>query len=162
LEKLGDSLLRSIYIAMIDVSKKKETERRAKAQAIVKLNEELIERIKEGKIEKGNIFEQARVAGILAAKKTPELIPLCHPLRITGIDISLSFVDGGIRVLSEVSGKERTGMEMEALVACAVSGLTIYDMCKMYDKTIEITDIMLLEKSGGKSGDFRRHIDDKR
>ncbi len=147
---------------MIDVSKKKETERRAKAQAIVKLNEELIERIKEGKIEKGNIFEQARVAGILAAKKTPELIPLCHPLRITGIDISLSFVDGGIRVLSEVSGKERTGMEMEALVACAVSGLTIYDMCKMYDKTIEITDIMLLEKSGGKSGDFRRHIDDKR
>ncbi|MEK9150156.1 MAG: cyclic pyranopterin monophosphate synthase MoaC, partial [Candidatus Desantisbacteria bacterium] len=143
-------------------SKKKETERRAKAQAVVKLKEELINRIKEGRIEKGNILEQARVAGILAAKKTPELIPLCHPLRIAGIDISFSFIDGGIRVISEVFGTERTGMEMEALVACAVSGLTIYDMCKMYDKSIEITDILLLEKSGGKSGDYRRHIDDKR
>ena len=147
---------------MIDVSKKKETERRAKAQAVVKLKEELINRIKEGRIEKCNILEQARVAGILAAKKTPELIPLCHPIRIAGIDISFSFIDGGIRVISEVFGTERTGMEMEALVACAVSGLTIYDMCKMYDKSIEITDILLLEKSGGKSGDYRRHIDDKR
>ncbi|MDI6751902.1 MAG: cyclic pyranopterin monophosphate synthase MoaC [bacterium] len=149
-------------MGMINVSKKKETERRAKAQAVIKLKEELIKRIKENRIEKGDILEQARVAGILAAKKTPELIPLCHPLRITGIDISFSFIDGGIRVLSEVFGTERTGMEMEALVACAVSGLTIYDMCKMYDKTIEITDILLLEKSGGKSGDYRRHIDDKR
>jgi len=149
-------------MGMIDVSKKKETERKAKAQAVVRLKKELIDRIKEGRIEKGDVFEQAKVAGILAAKKTPELIPLCHPLRITGIDISFSFIDEGIRVLSEVSGTERTGMEMETLVACAISALTIYDMCKMYDKTIEITDIMLLEKSGGKSGDFRRHIDDKR
>ncbi|MBU1261898.1 cyclic pyranopterin monophosphate synthase MoaC [bacterium] len=149
-------------MGMIDVSKKKETERRAKAQAIVQLKEGLIERIKEGRIEKGGVLEQAKVAGILAAKKTPELIPLCHPLRITGIDISFSFIDGGIRVLAEVWGTERTGMEMEALVACAVSALTIYDMCKMYDKSIEITELLLLEKSGGKSGDFRRHIDDKR
>ncbi len=152
----------NICMAMIDVSKKEETERRARAQAVVRLKEELIERIKKGRIEKGNILEQAKVAGILAAKKTPELIPLCHLLRITGIDISFSFIDGGIRVLSEVLGTERTGMEMEALVACAISGLTIYDMCKMYDKSVEITDILLLEKSGGKSGDFRRHIDDKR
>jgi len=137
---------------MIDVSSKKETKRVAKSQAVIKLKKEVMDLIKNKKVIKGDVLENARSAGILAAKKTSDLIPLCHPLRITDIKISFSFTDNGIVIISQVSAIERTGVEMEALVACAISALTVYDMCKMYDRSIEITDVMLLEKRGGKSG----------
>lgn len=141
---------------MIDVSGKKETKRTAKAQVTVMLKEEIIKRIKEGKIEKGDIYEQAKVAGIMAAKRTHELIPLCHPLRIEHIDISFELLKDGLRITSTVSAKEKTGVEMEALLACSIAALTIYDMCKMYEKSIEITDLFLIEKHGGKGGDYKR------
>ncbi|MDB4349324.1 cyclic pyranopterin monophosphate synthase MoaC [Omnitrophica bacterium] len=141
---------------MIDVSGKEETERVAKAQVFIKLKKEIVRRIKEQKILKGDVLEQARAAGILAAKKTPDLIPMCHPLRLSEVSISFEVVEGGIRVASRVSAVERTGVEMEALTACCIAALTIYDMCKMYDRSIEITDLMLIKKRGGKSGAFER------
>ena len=141
---------------MVDVSAKNETFRFARAKAIVKLKESIIDLIKSRKILKGDVFEQAKVAGIMAAKKTSDIIPLCHPLRITEVSISFSFIKDGVLITSEVSALDRTGVEMEALVACSIAALTIYDMCKMYNRGIEIRDIMLLEKRGGKSGTYVR------
>jgi cyclic pyranopterin phosphate synthase len=141
---------------MVDVGAKKETRRTARAQAFVRLKSRVLNLIKEKKAKKGDVLEQARVAGIMAAKKTNHLIPLCHPLRIADVSIDYAFEEGGIRIISEVSAIERTGVEMEALTACAVSALTIYDMCKMYDRSMEITDVLLLEKRGGKSGTYKR------
>ena len=116
----------------------------------------IIEKIKNNRIAKGDVLEQAKVAGIMAAKKTPDIIPLCHPLRITEVSITYSFIKEGIKVLSRVTAFERTGVEMEALVACTTAALTIYDMCKMYDRGNEIREIILLEKRGGKSGTYLR------
>ena len=141
---------------MVDVSQKKETRRIARAHAFITLNEKTLRLIREKKVKKGDVLEQARVAGIMAAKKTPELIPLCHPLRITDVKVHFEFAENGIRILAEVSATERTGVEMEALTACTLSALVIYDMCKMYDTSMEITDIFLLEKHGGRSGTYRR------
>lgn len=141
---------------LVDISNKKESKRVAKAQGFIRLKKEIIRLIKMKKILKGDVLENARLAGILAVKKTPDLIPLCHPLRLSDIKISFEFTRSGIKVISEVQALERTGVEMEALVACAISALTIYDMCKSYDRSIEITDIMLLEKRGGESGVFKR------
>jgi len=141
---------------MVDVTAKQETRRTARAQAFIKMRGAVLARIKEKRIKKGDVLEQARAAGILGAKKTADLIPLCHPLRITDAKLSYEFAEGGIRIISEVSATERTGVEMEALTACGVSALTIYDMCKMYDRSMEITDIFLLEKRGGKSGAYRK------
>lgn len=145
-----------ILEGMVDVSNKKETKRVAKAKAFVRLSQGLIKRIKGKKILKGDVFEQARIAGILAAKKTPDLIPMCHPLRLSEVKISFGFTKKGIEIISQVTAVERTGVEIEALVTCVISALTIYDMCKMYDRSIEIKDVMLLEKRGGKSGTFKR------
>lgn len=141
---------------MIDVSDKNITLRRAKAQAVVKMKPQIIELIKEKKTLKGDVLEQAKVAGIMAAKKTSGLIPLCHPLSISDVKISFVLSKKRIKITSDVTARERTGVEMEALIATTLAALTIYDMCKMYDRAIEITDILLLEKTGGKSGVFRR------
>lgn len=136
---------------MIDVGNKELTRRTATSQATIKLSPSTLDLIKNGKTLKGDVLEVARVAGIMAAKKTPAIIPLCHPLQLSYVKISFSFFADGIVITSQVSAIERTGVEMESLLACAVSALTIYDMCKMYDKAMEITDIKLLEKKKSKT-----------
>ena len=140
---------------MIDVGSKKETKRVAKAQVVVKLKEEIVKLIETGRVAKGDVLEQAKVAGIMAAKKTAELIPLCHPLRLEHVEISFTMEKDRVKITTTVSAREKTGVEMEALTACAVAALTVYDMCKMYDKAIEITDLCLAEKRGGKGGVYR-------
>jgi cyclic pyranopterin monophosphate synthase len=143
---------------MVDVSDKEVTSRVASACGTIRMRWETLELIREGKVEKGDVFSVARVAGIMAAKKTSELIPMCHPLNITSIAIDLTPADNPPRVDIEasvrVSGK--TGVEMEAMTAVAVAGLTIYDMCKAVDREMILGEIRLVMKSGGKSGTFTR------
>jgi cyclic pyranopterin monophosphate synthase len=143
---------------MVDVSEKEITSRIAVARGSVRMRPETLELILQGKVEKGDVFSVARVAGIMAAKKTPELIPMCHPLAITSVEIELNAQDKPARVeieaLVRVSGK--TGVEMEAMTAVSVAGLTIYDMCKAVDREMSIGEIRLVKKSGGKSGTFIR------
>lgn len=146
---------------MVDVSEKKETLRIAKAQAVVRIKKETMDLIKRGdylknKMAKGDCFTIAKIAGILGAKKVAELIPLTHPLRITDCDIEFITTDRTIRIVATVKTKDVTGVEMEALTAGAIAGLTIYDMVKAVDKRAMITDIYLLEKKGGKSGFWQR------
>jgi len=147
-------------VQMVDVTAKAETIRRAKAQGIVKMDLLTLDLIEKGKIAKGNVLTTAKIAGIMAAKKTSELIPLCHPLGITGIDVNLNIdrKNSQIVIESQVQITGKTGVEMEALTAVSIAALTIYDMCKAVNKKIVIGDIMLLEKSGGKSGTFDRKI----
>jgi cyclic pyranopterin monophosphate synthase len=144
---------------MVDVSEKEVTSRMAIARGTVHMRPETLALILEEKIEKGDVFSVARVAGIMAAKKTSELIPMCHPLNITSVKIELSAMKDPARVNIEatvrVSGK--TGVEMEAMTAVAVAGLTIYDMCKAVDREMTIGEIRLAKKSGGKSGTFIRN-----
>lgn len=143
---------------MVDVSDKEITHRVAVARGTIRMKDTTLALILEGKVEKGDVFSVARVAGIMAAKKTSELIPMCHPLNITSVKIELTAQQNPPRVEIEaavrVSGK--TGVEMEALTAASVAGLTIYDMCKAVDREMTISEIRLVEKSGGKSGTFRR------
>jgi cyclic pyranopterin phosphate synthase len=143
---------------MVDVSDKEVTSRIAVARASIFMRPETLALIRSGKVEKGDVFSVARVAGIMAAKKTSELIPMCHPLNITSVKIELTVNDDPARVEIEasvrVSGK--TGVEMEALTAASVAGLTIYDMCKAVDREMTLSEIRLVEKSGGKSGTFVR------
>lgn len=143
-------------LRMVDVSDKAITAREARAQCIVRLSGETLRRIIDQKIAKGNVFEAARLAGILAAKRTWELIPLCHQLQLTGIEIEFSAdLDASlIKVSSTVKTHDRTGAEMEALVAVTNAALTIYDMCKAVEREIKITDVGLTFKSGGKSGTY--------
>lgn len=143
---------------MVDVSDKAATIREAKAEGRVRLSRETLERIVDQKITKGNVFEAARLAGIMAAKKTWELVPLCHPLQLTGIDIDFSpdLSKHQIYICSRVTTTDRTGVEMEALVAVAHAALTIYDMCKAVDRAMTITDVRLISKSGGRSGTYVR------
>jgi len=147
---------------MVDVSEKNETLRLARAQAVIRLKKETIDLIKRGdylknKIAKGDCLGVAKIAGILAAKKVAELIPLTHPLRITHCDIDFVTKNpNAIKILATVKTKDVTGVEMEALTAVAIAGLTIYDMVKAVDREAIITDICLLEKKGGKSGSWRR------
>ncbi len=144
-------------IAMVDVSAKEETLRVAEAQGKVILSSKTLQLILENKIPKGNVIMAAKLAGIQAAKKTAELLPLCHPLRITSIAVEIipEKKEKTLVVTSRVSALERTGVEMEALTAVVVACLTIYDMVKALDKRIIINDIHLLSKSGGKSGAFQ-------
>lgn len=146
-------------IQMVDVTKKAETIREAKAQGTVKMDARTLKLIEEGQITKGNVLTTAKIAGIMAAKKTGELIPLCHPLKLTGIDLNFNIDHKKSLIVIEavVRITEKTGVEMEALTAVSVAALTIYDMCKAVNKKIIIGDIMLLEKSGGKSGAFIRN-----
>ncbi len=143
---------------MVDVSEKAETKRYARATGRIRVSEAVIREVTEGTAPKGDVLATARIAGIMAAKKTPELIPLCHPLLLTkvSVDFEICPEEHEIRCTGEVSLTGKTGVEMEALTAVSVALLTVYDMCKAMDKTMEITDIRLEEKSGGKSGTFMR------
>lgn len=142
---------------MVDVGEKEYTHRTAKAQAIVKMKPETLSLIVEGKVPKGDVFSCARIAGIMAAKKTFELIPMCHPLPIENISVELETVaDNKVKIVSTVKTTYKTGIEMEALTAANVAALTIYDMCKAVDRSMEISDCYLLYKDGGKSGVFER------
>lgn len=141
---------------MIDVTDKKKTKRLARARSCVRLNKEIIAKIKSNDIPKGNVLETARVAAILAAKKTPVLVPLCHNIAIDYADVSFELKEDTINIESTVKSTGKTGVEMEAMVACLVAALTIYDMCKMFSKDIEIENSYLLEKRGGKSGVYSR------
>lgn len=144
---------------MVDVTQKEETSRIAVARGAVFMRPETLSLITEKRIEKGDVFAVARVAGIMAAKKTPDLIPMCHPLNITSVEIHLTPQEDPARVeieaVARVTGK--TGVEMEAMTAVSVCGLTIYDMCKAVDREMSIGEIRLVKKSGGKSGSFIRH-----
>ena len=139
---------------MVDVSSKPPTSRTARAHAFVRIPREALEQLPHNP--KGNPLEIARLAGVMAAKKTSELIPLCHPLPLTHADVEATLENGGVRIVSSASTTGPTGVEMEALTAAAVAALTVYDMTKALDKGIEIQDLYLLEKTGGKSGDWRR------
>jgi cyclic pyranopterin phosphate synthase len=139
---------------MVDVSDKPQTLRTARAQAVVRMPAEVLARLPENP--KGNPLEIARIAGIAAAKRTAELIPLCHPLPLAHVDVELGLGAGAVRIVSSVKARGATGVEMEALVAAAVAALTVYDMTKGLDKSIEIAELRLLEKTGGKSGAWRR------
>lgn len=142
---------------MVDITDKQETARTATAQAIVTMEPGTLQAIKAGTAAKGDVLAVAQVAGIMAAKKTPDLIPMCHPIRITGVDIAFS--DNGEDTLSieaTVRTTGSTGVEMEALTAVSVAALTVYDMCKALDKGMTIGPTKLMKKTGGKSGDFFR------
>ncbi len=139
---------------MVDVSAKSETKRTARAQAFVHIAAKVLKKLP--KNPKGNPLEIARIAGISAAKRTSELIPLCHPLMLSHADVEVTIEKKGVRVVATASTTAQTGVEMEALTAATVAALTVYDMTKALDKSIAISDVYLLEKTGGKSGDFRR------
>src|SRR6266851_2221503 len=143
-------------VRMVNVSEKAVTTRTALAQGFVKMKPRVVEAVRRLKNPKGNPLEVARIAGIAAAKRTAEWIPLCHPLPLTHIDVTTRLCQNGVEVRSTVTTAAQTGVEMEALVAVAAAALTVYDMCKALDKGMEITDIVLVEKTGGKSGDFHR------
>ncbi len=143
-------------VRMVDVSQKVVTTRTAVAQGFVKMSPLVVRSVKRLKNPKGNPLEIARIAGIAAAKRTAEWIPLCHPLPLTHIDVTARLCQNGVEVRSEVTATAQTGVEMEALVAVAAAALTVYDMCKALDKGMEISGIVLVEKTGGKSGDFFR------
>ena len=142
---------------MVDVGQKPITHRVAVASGLVTMESATLELIRDRKIQKGDVLELARIAGIMATKKTGDLIPLCHPIRIDSVDANFEFKnDQTVRVVVTVSANERTGVEMEALTAVSAACLTIYDMCKSVDRAMKISNIQLEEKSGGKSGYFRR------
>jgi len=143
---------------MVDVSAKAETEREARAFGRVKMSREAYAAVRQGQGPKGDVFTVAKVAGIMGAKKTPDLVPLCHPLPINFVDVAYTFKDdeGVIEIVSSVKVKGSTGVEMEAVTCAMITALTIYDMCKAVDKAIELGPFYLLEKSGGKSGLFKR------
>jgi cyclic pyranopterin phosphate synthase len=139
---------------MVNVSGKAETRRSARAHAFVKIRPMVLAKLPENP--KGNPLEIARTAGIMAAKRTSELIPLCHPLMLTHLDVEVAVEKKGVRITASAATTGQTGVEMEALTAAAVAALTVYDMVKALDKGIEIQDVYLMEKTGGKSGDFKR------
>ena len=143
-------------VQMVDVSAKQVTTRTAKAHAFVRMEPRVVAAVRRLKNPKGNPLEVARIAGIAAAKRTAEWIPLCHPLPLTHIDVTARLCENGVELRSTVLATAQTGVEMEALVAVTAAALTVYDMCKALDKGMEITDVYLVEKTGGKSGDFRR------
>src|SRR5713101_3378672 len=141
---------------MVDTSEKPVTARRAVASARVSLSAATVAAIRNHGTPKGDPLETARLAGIVAAKRTAELIPLCHPLPLTHVDVRAELEDGGVYLEAEVTTRAQTGVEMEAVTGVSVAALTIYDMCKALDKAMTITDIRLELKTGGKSGDYRR------
>ena len=139
---------------MVDVSGKSATKREAEASAFVHMKPSVLQSLP--KNPKGNPLEVARIAGIMAAKRTSELIPMCHALPLSHVDVEMSLCENGVAITTKVSTTAQTGVEMEALVAATISALTIYDMTKALDKGIEIREIVLQRKSGGKSGEYRR------
>lgn len=145
---------------MVDVSTKAETRREAEASAFVKMKPAVLRALPQNP--KGDPLEVARLAGIMAAKRTSELIPMCHPLMLSHVDVVVRLCDNGVSINSKVTTRSATGVEMEALTAAAVAALTVYDMCKALDKGIEIREIVLQRKSGGKSGNYVRRRDTNR
>ena len=143
---------------MVDVSEKSETSRTAVAAGRVRMNRETFELVKSGGMKKGDVLGAAQIAGIMAAKRTSDLIPMCHTLLLSGVDMAfkLNDADCAVEITATVRCQGVTGVEMEALTAVSVAALTVYDMCKAVQKDMEITDIRLLSKSGGKSGDYHR------
>ena len=139
---------------MVDVSKKQATKREAEASAFVTMKPSILAALPNNP--KGDPLETTRIAGIMAAKRTSELIPLCHPLPLSLVDVDLRLCENGVAITSKVRTTAETGVEMEALIAASVAALTVYDMCKAADKGIEIREIVLERKSGGKSGEYRR------
>lgn len=139
---------------MVDVSAKAATAREATASGRIAMSAQALDAIKAGSVKKGDVLAVARVAGIMAAKKTADLIPLCHPLPISGVTLDLAFENGAIRATATVRTTHSTGVEMEAMTAVSVALLTIYDMAKALDRAMTIGDVRLLAKSGGRSGDF--------
>jgi len=148
-------------IRMVDTSKKAVTERRAVATARVLMSAETVKAVREHRTPKGDPVETARLAGIMAAKRTAELIPLCHPLPLTHVDVRAELQDTGVYLEAEAATAAQTGVEMEALTAVSIAALTIYDMCKAIDKGMLITDIRLELKTGGKSGTYKRRVNGK-
>ena len=147
-------------VRMVDVTAKKPTDRTATAQGCISMTPETFAAIMDQTVKKGNVLETARIAGIMGAKKTSSLIPMCHPLNITHVQIDFTpdAANNTIRIEAVARIVDQTGVEMEALTAVSVAALTIYDMCKSHDKTMTISDVMLLKKAGGKSGTFNRNL----
>ena len=143
-------------VAMVDTSAKEAGVRRAAASARVLMSPETVEAVRAGRTPKGDPLETARIAGIMAAKRTAELIPLCHPLPLTHVEVRAELTDEGVRIEAEAATRAQTGVEMEALTAASVAALTVYDMCKAVEKGMTITDLRLERKEGGKSGGWRR------
>jgi cyclic pyranopterin phosphate synthase len=140
---------------MVDVGKKEVTQRSAQAQAVLTMKPETLKMIVEGTMPKGDVFACARIAGIMAAKRTSDLIPMCHPLPIDGVEIAIRAIsETEVRIVSTLRCTHKTGIEMEALTAASVAALTIYDMCKAVDRGMRIDQILLLHKAGGKSGTY--------
>lgn len=139
---------------MVDVGQKKVTKREAIAQGLVLLKSSVVTAIRSKQIHKGNVLEAARIAGIMAVKKTPGIIPLCHPLPIESVEIDFSLTAKSVKIKAKVTAEAKTGVEMEALTAVSIAALTIYDMCKPLGKGIVISEIKLLKKTGGKSGTY--------
>ena len=145
-------------VRMVDVTEKTATVRTAVAGGVVEMQPDTFDRIRDQTVKKGNVLETARIAGIMAAKRTSELIPMCHPINITHVQIDFypDLDAHAIRIEASVRIKDQTGVEMEALTAVSVAALTIYDMCKSYDRDMVVSNICLTEKSGGKSGTYKR------
>jgi cyclic pyranopterin phosphate synthase len=143
---------------MVDVSAKDETLRIATARGRVRMRRETLAIVKSGGMSKGDVLGVAQIAGVMAAKRTPDLVPMCHPLPITGVSVELSVddADSAIQITATVRTVGKTGVEMEALTAASVAALTVYDMCKSVDKDMVIDDICLVHKQGGQSGEYRR------
>ncbi|MEK6666008.1 MAG: cyclic pyranopterin monophosphate synthase MoaC [candidate division NC10 bacterium] len=161
----GESLLKGLShltpegeARMVDVTAKAESAREAVARVVLRMKRSTLAAIKAGQLAKGDVLGVARTAGVLAAKRTPDLIPLCHPLRITGVEVTFQLNEKAstLGIEARVRTVDKTGVEMEALTAAAVAGLTVYDMVKAVDKGVVLTNLCLLEKSGGKSGVWRR------
>lgn len=141
---------------MVDVTEKERTFRTAQAEGTVHMAEDTLEKIRAGAVAKGDVLAVAQVAGIMAAKRTHELIPMCHPIQLTGVDISFTLSKDAVHIRAEARCKGETGVEMEALTAVSAAALTIYDMCKAVQRDMEISGIHLCSKTGGKSGDYER------
>lgn len=146
------------HARMVDISSKDDTKRSGTARAVIHMQPETFKKITNHEIKKGDVLSVAQVAGIMAAKKTPDIIPMCHPLLLTGVDILFEPDEAAssIKIIATVKTTGKTGIEMEALHAVSAAALTIYDMCKAIDRSMTITDICLLEKDGGKSGHYIR------
>ncbi|MBN1409580.1 MAG: cyclic pyranopterin monophosphate synthase MoaC [Spirochaetales bacterium] len=143
-------------MGMADVSSKQITVRKAKARAEVSLPDFVLEKIRNGDVPKGDVFTVSRICGIMAAKETHRLLPLCHPIPVDSAEVSVKLLPGGVEIITAVIVQAKTGCEMEALTAASLAALNVYDMCKVFTKDIVIKEIKLLEKSGGKSGDYKR------
>ena len=141
---------------MVNVTEKQSTLRVARAKGVVRMSAQTLAQVRNRSLAKGDPLETARIAGILAAKNTSQLIPLCHPLALTHVDVQCKILEQGIEIEASVTAEGKTGVEMEALAAVSVAGLTIYDMCKAVDRDIVVSEIRLVEKSGGRSGHYQR------